>query len=887
MTKIKRYSTVTPTASDIVIGTDKENQELTKNFKIGDILDLLNSLNGNEVIAYTFVESPIGELDENGSGYFISENNLTNPADVTKLIFSKKLKSGNDLSDLFNFIDAHKSSFKLQIRNISDPNNIVYFDINEITEEDFQFSVSVSVYNTDFYIGELEYSKIYSVYWDYSVGSGGGESNKLTGNAIDLSNPLVNYYNMDDADNHSYSNYTISDLANGGKARLLVTTSLLPTITGATNIKGDEFQPNTPIYLEVENSGGRIEYWVKQIYINAFIDITALPFGGKYYESPTPLTEFAGTPSILKTSTGRLLLGTDYWQYANTTSNTTGMYEYIGNTFVKIADIVNMFWAQFFEYSGVIYLIGVDKWKTGNIMISKSTDFGSTWTDPVKIVDKLTGQGWQTSACSLLIKDGHIVKPVLDSGTPVITGDTYRIAFIIANLSTDVTVAANWTTSNIMPFNKTLIPIKISTQANGIVNPYNPTNTHSKFVLEPNAIEVAGQVRLLCRLEVQPNSNYAMYYTVAWNSGSPKLSTINATPNYIEMYGGNVKFKVLYDSVSAKYISIVNPCKYKYMNDFRTESHLITSSDCITWTLKNRVAGYDVTNNWEAIIAQYGIQYADFIIDGNDLLVSYRVADANAATFHDSNITSLMKIPNFRSIPDETFASGNISLLINENSERFETADGIGVIKDQSKYYNSPFMLNVNNSIKPNWVSGGIQFNEAEYLRVVHNEYLNINNGFSIFAVVENLQNTFNRIVSKSSGSGGSDLQVNNYSFSFVGGLSVENGYGQYADYSIGNNYILSASYDNVNNDIYNYLNGANRGTPSSLSNATFVTNRVHLTTAYTTGNTAEMWIGARQVPTTGKLNGKIKALHIFPSYMNPTQMLAYINSLNAIYNIY
>src|SRR6478736_2183399 len=138
MTKIKRYSTVTPTASDIVIGTDKENQELTKNFKIGDILDLLNSLNGNEVIAYTFVESPIGELDENGSGYFISENNLTNPADVTKLIFSKKLIK------LYNFKNAQKRNFKIQIRNISDPNNIVYFDINEITEEDFQFSVSVS-----------------------------------------------------------------------------------------------------------------------------------------------------------------------------------------------------------------------------------------------------------------------------------------------------------------------------------------------------------------------------------------------------------------------------------------------------------------------------------------------------------------------------------------------------------------------------------------------------------------------------------------------------------------------------------------------------------------------------------------------------------------------
>lgn len=175
MTKIKNTGAYpykqNPVPNDFVTGSDSEDDGKTVSYKFQDILDLLNSMNGNEVVSYIFAESPVGELDENGTGYFLSENNETNPSNVTKLIVSKEIKTGVDLSDLFNFVENNKDSFLLKLRNISDPNNFVYFEITNIVEDTYQFDFEINIYNANFFSGELIDKSTYTFDFDLAGGT--------------------------------------------------------------------------------------------------------------------------------------------------------------------------------------------------------------------------------------------------------------------------------------------------------------------------------------------------------------------------------------------------------------------------------------------------------------------------------------------------------------------------------------------------------------------------------------------------------------------------------------------------------------------------------------------------------------------------------------------
>lgn len=171
MTKIKNTEAYpykqNPVSNDFVTGSDSEDDGKTVNYKFQDILNLINSMNGNEVVSYIFVESLIGELDENGSGYFFSENNELNPADITKIIVSKKIKTGIDLTPLFGFMSNHEIGFALKLRNASDPNNFVYFSLENITEQSEQFTFEVDIEGGDNYLGQLINSKTYVFEFDF------------------------------------------------------------------------------------------------------------------------------------------------------------------------------------------------------------------------------------------------------------------------------------------------------------------------------------------------------------------------------------------------------------------------------------------------------------------------------------------------------------------------------------------------------------------------------------------------------------------------------------------------------------------------------------------------------------------------------------------------
>lgn len=702
-----------------------------------------------------------------------------------------------------------------------------------------------------------------------------------TGEVINLNSNIGTYYNMYSA--NTATSYTTANVILGGKAIVLIYTATKPTVAGAVETIRDTFVANEKMYMTVWNNGNRVEYYFTTINHETVIDLTSLPYGGIIATSTNPSTIYLATPSILKTTSGRLLVSHDYNVSPNDTSAIYKSNDN-GQSWVKCQDITGMFWGKLFQYGSDVYIVGVSIYPNGGVSISKSTDNGDTWSTPVNVIAYLE-KGFAHTSSSFVIKDGYFVSAFEIMANTGVWAGWHKSVLVFGDL-TDLMNPASWSLSNQITFNSALYPATIGKNGTDTKRPATAP-TASKGWLEGNIIaKPSGDLMILLRLEQSINSNNAIYLDVTWNSGTPTSSTISSTQNYIEMPGGNVKFKVLYDATSSLYWAVTNVNKYKWFNDYRMEAHLISSPDLINWTVKEKVLGYTPTIAWETEIGQYGVQYSDFIIDGNDLLICSRTANASANSFHNANLITVRKLVNFRSSVAQSYVTG--SLIIDLNSSRLEDSNGIAVIHDQSKYYNSPFMLNVNNSAKPNWVVDGIQFDGASYLRCMHNKYLNLDSGLSVFVVIENLQSTSGlRILSKSMGTpSANDINASDWSFS-TDGLTVGACYTTYTDLTTTNNYILASTYDSATNSFYNYKNGVNRGTPASVVAGTWSTDKIIKTATYTAGNTAELRIGNRAYGSVIPFTSKIKALHIIPVFKNSTDMIAYMNALNAIYAIY
>lgn len=207
MTKISSktaYPKKNPISSDYFVGTDSEDFNKTVNFGFEEVAGLVNKLNGTPLLNYLFSTSPYLSTEVLLEGRFLSDENELSTPSLTKLYINKFNNSGDNLQELYLFLQTNATDFYLKLRNSNNQNNAVYFDIASIEDFPDYFILNITVFKENEFLPLLENLNVY--FFDFELkATAVGTSDPLkldkdgyTGTAKDIDDRIVVLENLQD-----------------------------------------------------------------------------------------------------------------------------------------------------------------------------------------------------------------------------------------------------------------------------------------------------------------------------------------------------------------------------------------------------------------------------------------------------------------------------------------------------------------------------------------------------------------------------------------------------------------------------------------------------------------------------------------------------------------
>lgn len=185
---------------DYLFGSDADNGKKNKSYRIKDIIQLINGVNGKNNLQYLYSDGNNPDLTYYSPGIFFTDTNEADPLAFTQLIVNKSSLQPIDLTTLFQRL-GELEDVVIKLDNPSDPNNFFNFKVVSIEDHVEYFIFEVELFK-DFYSGEFLNETIYSVYFDIKSAT---ESDDLKldkggyeGTAQDLSNSINNISFPDD-----------------------------------------------------------------------------------------------------------------------------------------------------------------------------------------------------------------------------------------------------------------------------------------------------------------------------------------------------------------------------------------------------------------------------------------------------------------------------------------------------------------------------------------------------------------------------------------------------------------------------------------------------------------------------------------------------------------
>ncbi len=348
-----------------------------------------------------------------------------------------------------------------------------------------------------------------------------------------------------------------------------------------------------------------------------------------------------GSPSMVRLSDGRLLASYDYNgdKYKpideGTNDSAVAISNDNGKTWTQIATIPRMLWGTLFTLEDTVYLIGRDT-ASAKVAIVKSTDFGRTWTAAKDgQIDRTVTQAHHAPTPAV-IHNGRIYIAFEDSADAngTLSGvPTKRAYMMSAPVDSDLLLSSSWTKSDYMPFDESWVDPELY---------YGGSYTGFGFY-EGNAVAGPdGSIYLISRMDADPTTGLACVL---------KLGSDNKTLTFeriINLPVGKDKFVIRYDAVSGNYIAIGN---VKQGGSFPTQRNILAmyySPDLVEWTYGATLISDNTLTMPEVSAMNYGYQYPDFLINGDDILMVVREASGSTTYFHDANYITFYTVNDFR-----------------------------------------------------------------------------------------------------------------------------------------------------------------------------------------------------------------------------------------------
>ncbi len=314
-----------------------------------------------------------------------------------------------------------------------------------------------------------------------------------------------------------------------------------------------------------------------------------------------------------------------------------------------------MLHARVFAAGKCVYAIG----HGGDMLISRSTDNGETWDAPA-VLD--SAAHWHQSAGSVEYANGRIYltmeqAPVHEDNPKRGGGDPVLMS---ADVNADLTKRENWTFSNpaVLHDYRQFLP---KVPGDTAVTPW-WLESNVVFQRDVNNFFYDPEFRkplVFLRNRNRLNMDTAMMLQgVEHPDGSLELTVPrlpDGTPVVLTpLPGGYMKFQVMWDEPSKMYWLITSRTEFStftrretlpegvFWVDERQRLELYYSRNLFDWCCAGVVA-----KGAEVICSRH---YASLLDCGDDLLVLSRSGDADAASTHDTDMITLHRIPNFRSL---------------------------------------------------------------------------------------------------------------------------------------------------------------------------------------------------------------------------------------------
>lgn len=323
-----------------------------------------------------------------------------------------------------------------------------------------------------------------------------------------------------------------------------------------------------------------------------------------------------------------------------------------GASWQALARLPDQKWSTLFVHREALYLIGVES-RTGDMILRRSEDGGSTWTGPGDGKSGLLARGRFHCGPTPVVVHGGRIWRAFEEFSPTSPERRFSSFVISAPEDADLLDASNWTRSNRIAFRREWLQTRNEEwlEGNVVVTPEGGLANILRVESHPAPgapPDLPGAASAIPRFEV------AAMMDVAADGREVRFDPADG---FIHFIGSESKFTIRRDPVSRRYWTIANKITNPGSGEDwpRSPHHqrnvlsLCSSDDLKTWRENHRILSYAPGTVVTKAGPPVGFQYVDWQFDGDDLIAVCRTS-WNGADYHNSNFITFHRIAGFRTL---------------------------------------------------------------------------------------------------------------------------------------------------------------------------------------------------------------------------------------------